>query len=100
MIFLDETEEIKQDKTQSDASSETKVDNTPEPATEDVQEKPVEPVQTVEKEEPLYSKQALVDYGSFSVVDRAILQMVVSDTEKITQEEAQAKINQFKGVKE
>lgn len=100
MIFLDETEEIKQDKTQSDASSEQKVDKTPEPATEDVQEKPVEPVQTVEKEEPLYSKHALVDYGSFSVVDRAILKMVVSDTEKITQEDAQAKINQFKGVEE
>lgn len=100
MIFLDETEEIKQDKAQSDASSEVKVDKTPEPATESVQEKPVEPVQTTEKEEPLYSKQALVNYGSFSVVDRAILQMVVSDTEKITQEEAQAKINQFKGVKE
>lgn len=100
MIFLDETEEIKQDKTQSDASSEIKVDKTPEPATENVQEKPVEPVRTTEKEEPLYSRQALVDYGSFAVVDRAILKMVVSDTEKITQEEAQARINQFKGVEE
>lgn len=100
MTFLDNEEEIK---ASSAASSDEKVDIPSSSATESVAEQPVksEPVQEVKQsnEEPLYSKQALVDYGSFSLVDRAILKMVVSDTEKITQEEAQAKINEYKGVK-
>lgn len=100
MTFLDNEEEIK---ASSAASSDEKVDIPSSSATESAAEQPVksEPVQEVKQsnEEPLYSKQALVDYGSFSLVDRAILKMVVSDTEKITQEEAQAKINEYKGVK-
>lgn len=100
MTFLDNEEEIK---ASSAASSDEKVDIPSSYATESAAEQPVksEPVQEVKQsnEEPLYSKQALVDYGSFSLVDRAILKMVVSDTEKITQEEAQAKINEYKGVK-
>lgn len=100
MTFLDNEEEIK---ASSAASSDKKVDIPSSSATESAAEQPVksEPVQEVKQsnEEPLYSKQALVDYGSFSLVDRAILKMVVSDTEKITQEEAQAKINEYKGVK-
>lgn len=100
MTFLDNEEEIK---ASSAASSDEKVDIPSSYATESAAEQPVksEPVQEIKQsnEEPLYSKQALVDYGSFSLVDRAILKMVVSDTEKITQEEAQAKINEYKGVK-
>lgn len=103
MTFLDNEEEIK---ASSAASSDEKVDIPSSYANESAAEQPVksEPVQEVKQsqptnEEPLYSKQALVDYGSFSLVDRAILKMVVSDTEKITQEEAQAKINEYKGVK-
>lgn len=97
---MDNEEEIK---ASSAASSDEKVDIPSSYATESAAEQPVksEPVKEVKQsnEEPLYSKQALVDYGSFSLVDRAILKMVVSDTEKITQEEAQAKINEYKGVK-